>query len=117
MTFINIAHLIVGSKCQVLQLKVLQSILSDISISFLSAAIAAALDAAIFLFPTTCRKSSELFILTLELDDAPERFVKFLLLLPVPSCCDDETESESLVIERVDAPIFVVDVSRLLPAC
>jgi hypothetical protein len=96
-----------------LQLKVLQSILNDISISFLSAKLAAPFVAAIFLLPTACRKSSELLILTLELDDAPERFVKFLLL--APRCCVDETESESLAIERVDAPMFAADVSKLLP--
>lgn len=111
-SLIDYLYLIVGSKCQVLQLKVRQSIRNDISISFLSAAVA--FDAAIFLLPTTCRKSSELLILMLDVDDALERFVKFLLLLAVPRCCDDETDWESLAIDRVEAPIFVVDVSKLL---
>jgi hypothetical protein len=50
----------------------------------------------------------------LEVDEAPERLVKFLLLPDVPRCEADV--SESLAIDNVEEPIFDDDTSRLFVA-
>ena len=107
------SYLIVGSKCHVLQLKFLQSIRSDVSISTFS--LSTDFEAlASFLLPTMCRKSaSELFMFDAE--DALDKFVKFLEL-PAAVRWLDPAESVSLVIERVDEPMFVDDTSKLFVA-
>lgn len=67
-------------------------------------------DDAIFLLPIMCRKSSELF--TFDVDEAPESDVRFLLLLEIAKV--EETDKLSpLVIEVVDAPMFVDETSKL----
>lgn len=96
---------IVGSRCHVLQLKFLQSIRNEVSISIFSVFA----PEAIFLLVTVCRKSSELFIFDVE--DAPDKVVKFLLLPDATKC--DVTDKLSLVIEEVDAPKFAEVTSKL----
>lgn len=100
---------IVGSRCQVLQLKLRQSIRRNVSMSTFSFSLSPPFKDPIF-FPIMCRKSSEL--LMLEEDEAPDNVVKFLLLLEIASV--DETDKLSLAIDSVDVPMFEDDTSKLL---